>query len=833
MPVTYFESPSIPVTYEQLTSWAEYEANSQGVSINKLLSYVNDMYPDADLTDFMIDETGRYLDYVSNGDGTYTVLGAYRDIQNTVQTNPIDSNASQISRGTIRQAINDGIENVGGVIKRHMTTFPASGSFANKAAYVLGSVGSAIGAVSTGIALGKVIDSTLYNANPDFWNSIGMSTLNPETWNSITNGDDSPFAGLFNLILGLDPETGKAQAYLDENAFAYLAWVMKEYGLFSSAGTSVITPEYISSGRYTANNCLKLRDAFSYLLSYFGNFYSESVRTNFNNLLSTYGDYYCILIDNMIETPRPVQVGGFVVSFYVTNSISFPNDIVVTGTSFSCKRLSIAVNTGYQQFPSQWVISNAVDNGNYTSTVYFIGVSESTQSLGVEKDICGFDATVQQITPVEGITNQDGATLPDVSNWTDMPSTIQSLQNQYPDLWNDAIAFDNIQPDGTVNRNTYVPVPLPDYQYNNDTQPVSSTLTQTDTQIDPETLTKTLLQIIANTVTATETQTETEPVTPPPSNPTDTGEGSSPVPTPPTGSASALWSVYHPTQAQINSFGSWLWSTNFVDQILKVFQNPMDAVISLHKVFINPVDAGTSTIVAGYLDSQVPSAYVTQQYVYKDCGSVDCHEYFGSVFDYVGTNVSLYLPFIGIVPLNVDEVMRSTINVKYGCDLFTGAILVEVKITRDGNDVVMYQYGGDGGVQYPISGSRSGGFLTGLAATIGAAASVATGGAMLPAAAAALGGSVMSAQKQVQHSGGFSGNSGAMGCKVPYLIIERPQTKVASLMPSLDGYPTNHAIKLSECSGQVVVSSVHVEGVRATKGELVEIENLLKAGVLV
>jgi hypothetical protein len=145
----------------------------------------------------------------------------------------------------------------------------------------------------------------------------------------------------------------------------------------------------------------------------------------------------------------------------------------------------------------------------------------------------------------------------------------------------------------------------------------------------------------------------------------------------------------------------------------------------------------------------------------------------------------------------------------------------------------MYQYGGDGGVQYPVSGSRSGGFLTGLAATIGAAASVATGGAALPAFAAALGGSVMSAQKQVQHSGGFSGNSGAMGCKIPYLIIERHQTKVASLMPSLDGYPTNYSVKLSDCSGQVVVSSAHIEGINATENELKEIERLLKAGIIV
>jgi hypothetical protein len=85
----------------------------------------------------------------------------------------------------------------------------------------------------------------------------------------------------------------------------------------------------------------------------------------------------------------------------------------------------------------------------------------------------------------------------------------------------------------------------------------------------------------------------------------------------------------------------------------------------------------------------------------------------------------------------------------------------------------------------------------------------------------------------VQHSGGFSGNSGAMGGKTPYLIIERPQTKVAQLFPSLSGYPTNKSGKLSDFEGQVVVSDVHVENMSATDTELSMIEDLLKEGVLI
>ena len=56
---------------------------------------------------------------------------------------------------------------------------------------VLGTVSAAVAAVSAGIAMGQLVDSALYNANPDFWDSKGMSTLNPDTWSAITAGDTS------------------------------------------------------------------------------------------------------------------------------------------------------------------------------------------------------------------------------------------------------------------------------------------------------------------------------------------------------------------------------------------------------------------------------------------------------------------------------------------------------------------------------------------------------------------------------------------------------------------------------------------------------------------
>ena len=431
---------------------------------------------------------------------------------------------------------------------------------------------------------------------------------------------------------------------------------------------------------------------------------------------------------------------------------------------------------------------------------------------------------------VDGVSNQPNATLPDTSAWNDIPSTLQSLQNQYPDAFNNPMVWNMDTPfqNDTGHQATYIPVPFPMANSSTDTMPVSGTQLQNSTQVG------TYPQAIQKLITDTAQQTTTQPATPP-SNPVDTGTGGSPTPVAPTGSASALWSVYHPTQAQINSFGAWLWGSVFTTDIRKLFEDPIQGVISLHKVFAPPVDSGSGNIVVGTLDSGVSSATVTQQYVTVDCGSVSCDEDFGNVFDYAPfTSVSLFLPFIGIVPLDVSDVMRSTIHVVYGVDVFTGACLAMVEISRDGNTVNMYQYSGVASVEYPLTNMQQSNILSGLLSVAGGVAmTVASGGVGFAAGAAMVGGAAQAANTHIGRSGGFSGNSGAMGIKTPYLILVRPQTKVAGTFPLLEGYPTNYSCKLGDCTNHVVVTHVHVEGINATDTELTQIESLLKEGVLV
>lgn len=820
MPVQYLDAPSIPLSYEELTSWAEAEASSQGVNINQYLATINERYPDADLTDFMIDETKKYLDFYQNEDGTYTVIGAYRDYQNTSYTNPIDSNSSQISRGSFRQAINNGVENVGGVIKRNMTTFPSSGSFGQQASYVIGSVGGAIAAASAGISLGKTIAPALYDAAPNFWESIGISegSFDPENWAALTNGSDSPFAGLLNFILGIDPDSGQTQAYMDESAFAYMAYAMKMGGFFDEG-------EYVVDDTSSMFDPNAVYTVPALRLGVPNTQYDLGLRSAQMGFLDNQDDVYISTLFMNIQNHQYIV-------FLMISKKFFRQHDYYRGTTINAAAVT---SNGITYYVTNPII--------YEDAYYKYPLSSYTTSLNLDRNQCCWDVAYiffngHETSPVPGISDQPDATLPDTNDWADIPSTLQSLQNQYPDIFSNPLVWDNIQPDGTQTQARYVPVAMPNFNYNNDQQPVSASSTQTNPQLDSNTSTDTLLKAIADAIQANQTQTQPSSQIPP-QNPVTTGTGEPPALVPPSGSASALWSVYHPTQAQVNSFGAWLWTDNIITQIQQLLQNPMEGIITLHKVFAPPVDSGQGTIVVGRLDSNVPSATVNQQYVTVDCGEIDCLEQFGNVFDYPPfTSISIYLPFIGIAPLSVDDIMRSKIHVTYGVDVFTGVCLAMVEVSRDGNAVNMYQYAGVASVEYPLTGTVHNGLITGIMGMVGGFATIATAGAAAPVAAAggvaAAGAGALTTGRQSQsRSGNFSGNAGAMGIKTPYLIIERPQTKVAYTFPELAGYPTNKSLVLRECSGHVVVKHVHIEGVNATQGELIEIENLLQSGVLV
>lgn len=331
---------------------------------------------------------------------------------------------------------------------------------------------------------------------------------------------------------------------------------------------------------------------------------------------------------------------------------------------------------------------------------------------------------------------------------------------------------------------------------------------------------------------------QSNPTTQPPTGgtpPTPTGGGGPViVPVLPQGGSARLFTAYNPTEEQLNGangLGHYLWDSSIVEVLAKFLQNPMDAIITLHQVYVTPPTSGSQHIKLGFLDSGVTSALVSHQYVELDCGTVNIPEYYTDARDYTPwTQVQIYLPFIGIVPLTPEDIIRSNIHVVYGVDLFTGAVLASVTVTKpDGVTQTMYQYSGNCGVEYPLTAGNINGVIKGLSGAL-------TGGMFGGVAGAVVGGinGALSGGASVSRSGSFGANAGAMGYKKPYIIVNRKIPTDARAYNSFYGFPANTTVFLSACSGYTRVKSVHVERInRATDIEKNMIEEKLKSGVII
>lgn len=668
-------------------------------------------------------------------------------------------------------------------------------------AMVADTVNLAVAGVNLGAKLGMWIDEGLYNLAPNFWNE-NFPTIDPRTWSSLCG--QSPVGDYFMRVLFGITEQGQT-AYMQSEGLAYTYQMMRDLGFFNIASSGVNISPTVQNATRAKNYPTPL--AFTDVANFANTLRLTGSRWFFSRPLT--GTYTLVSYKDSSGNIRVLAVSNAPFSIeevYADNGARHSTLLgsAVTHNHITYYTVEVArlINSNYGTTwkgyrPDANTLANYDQSGINWDTSYLV-----------------YNGDRYETTPIPGTGKMEDATIPDPSiiTGTTTEEVLQQLKQNYPQLFNDSITSSVLQDDGTIKDFEYVPVPWTNESDLNKTNPITGDKTQEDTQIDDETFTEIVTR---------------DPTT----NPPDTGEGEGSPYVTPTGNASSLWAVYHPSQSQLNAFGAWLWSSDFVEQIKRLFNDPMQAIIGVHKVFAPIPTGGSQTIKCGYLDSGVSSPTVSSQYTEVDCGTVDCREYFGNVFDYdPHTKVSIYLPFIGVVPLKVSEVMRASINVTYGVDVITGACLAKVKVTRDGGGGILYSYGGSCACHYPISSGSYAGIISGIVTSaIGIAGGIVTGNPL-----SAIGGAMAGlhqAHTEVQRSGGFTGSAGAMGPKIPYLIIDRPQTRLAADFEAYQGKPANSAQFIGDCVGFVRATEVHFSAPGVFDEEAREVESLLKAGV--
>ena len=315
----------------------------------------------------------------------------------------------------------------------------------------------------------------------------------------------------------------------------------------------------------------------------------------------------------------------------------------------------------------------------------------------------------------------------------------------------------------------------------------------------------------------------------------------------PTTDASGLIHVYNPTPSEMISFGRWLWVTYADATIDKIWNNPFDGILGAFELYATPSTGAKENIRSGFLVSDTQAAIVPTRYISIDCGSIVIPEELANYLDYSPySKAYAYLPFIGIVELDVDDIVGHGINIMYHIDTYNGSCIAQITVAKADYSNTVYQFSGNCAVDIPLSGGSQaaikagmiGAAATGIASVIGGVATGLSGN--IPGAvggiAYGLGGAVAHAVSQkssVQHSGTFGASYGAMGIKTPYIIIKRP-VQVGVVNYNVDyGFPAHKRVIIGNCTGFLRVREVNVISPNATDDEKKRIEELLKEGVYI
>lgn len=307
--------------------------------------------------------------------------------------------------------------------------------------------------------------------------------------------------------------------------------------------------------------------------------------------------------------------------------------------------------------------------------------------------------------------------------------------------------------------------------------------------------------------------------------------------------------LYNPSLSQLQALADYMWnpSTFDIETWQKSFANPMDAILGLSIVPVQPSVSGASAVKVGNYTTTVSMPTIGSQYVNFNCGGLSVEEYWGSYLDYSPyTRAQIYLPYIGIQDIDIDDIMKRTVSVSYTIDILSGSCVAFVSCGGS----VLYTFSGSCSVQIPVNGQGYSSMVNAGNATISSLASKglsflsgaignAVGGitgdvlsGMLSTSAdvaSAYGQSKLSIQK----SNAISGSCGLLGIQYPYLIVSRPRQCLPANQNKFSGYPSMITRTLSSCEGFTQVDRIHLENVSCTSGEYDEIISLLKGGVII
>lgn len=307
--------------------------------------------------------------------------------------------------------------------------------------------------------------------------------------------------------------------------------------------------------------------------------------------------------------------------------------------------------------------------------------------------------------------------------------------------------------------------------------------------------------------------------------------------------------LYHINDYQCEAIQNEFWGNDTLHQMwLNATVKPIQGVITLHKLPVSVASGSKSKpltifgkrIVSGSLLNAVPLVDDMLVQVPESPQWMPIEEIYGDFFDFAGeSSLSVYLPFIGTIPLDINKVMSGAVQVVYNVDVLTGNIIAQVfgkNGMGNGAEVLLYQGTGNCALHIPYCGNDQGGMkqlgaLAGIA-TAGIA-TIATGGSAAAPAMALLRGAAdtVMAPHQAQVNN-IPTESAPLSYPYVCYIMTYPERVLAETQRALEGWAASSDKTVSSYTG-FLQGVIHAEIEGATDAELSEIESAFSSGVIV
>lgn len=298
-----------------------------------------------------------------------------------------------------------------------------------------------------------------------------------------------------------------------------------------------------------------------------------------------------------------------------------------------------------------------------------------------------------------------------------------------------------------------------------------------------------------------------------------------------------LLHAYVLSNEQISAFSDWLWQDDIMDYLSNLFKtNPLDSIISTSLMPYTPTTSGTSAIklgsqVCGNVTNalQVTSQFQKFDFTYS---GLSAHMW-GNALDYSqGTTIYLYIPFVGLVPLDTNKAVFTKLTLRYIIDNITGQGVVSLLSEKNNanfdsgrNSIVLDSWSFN--CKSTIALTRQD-----MSSIISSAMSGIT--SLMSGNVLGLANSVMNSRPNSERNGTFNTSSAYMGMRRPYIVYSFSNVVIPSGGYGYIGRPQYSVKKVSTCSGYIKCKSPNISFTNTpTETEKTEIYNMLEQGVIV